>query len=142
MWLFVPATFRNRPPVRSCAAIHHASPNHSFFNSSSLEIVPSARQAARLVRFAITGDVPSAAFTNIAASSASVKNTSSAMFWEPIALLNYSEDGGLANSQVSSTHTWTPTKLPNGIIGQVNRPSPEKRGLSECGFSRVETMWF
>jgi hypothetical protein len=54
--------------------------SQSLFNCSSLEIVPSARHAARLERFAISGDVPSEAVTEITASSSFVKKTLSMRF--------------------------------------------------------------
>lgn len=57
--------------------------SHSLFSSSSLEMVPSARHAARLERFAIRGDVPSDASTDMTASPAFVKNTLSALFCGP-----------------------------------------------------------
>jgi hypothetical protein len=57
--------------------------NHSRLNWSSLEIVPSARHAARFERFAITGDVLSDDLTKMTASLAFVKNTLSTLLCGP-----------------------------------------------------------
>ena len=53
--------------------------NDSLFNPSSVEMVPSARHAARLERFAIREDVPLNALTDMTASLSFVKNTLSAL---------------------------------------------------------------
>ncbi len=61
----------------------HAKRSQSFLNTSSVRMVPSARQAARLVRFTISCVLPAESSTAMAASSSGVKNTLSVVLFEP-----------------------------------------------------------
>lgn len=82
--------------------------SQSLFSSSSLEMVPLARHVARLERFAIKGDVPSDALTNMTASLAFVKDA----VLMAIPALDDCKDSGLAVGKGSSLHETNSFALP------------------------------
>jgi hypothetical protein len=57
--------------------------NHFVLNSSSLEMVPAARRAARFERLAIKGHIPFVNLTKMTASSVAEKNTFSMLLCCP-----------------------------------------------------------